>query len=116
KNPDLQFLQPLEKLNELIEIQQKMLQRCAAWLAENGFIIYSVCSLLKEEGENQITKFLRNNRSFRAIYPKNKYNLKKEGFEIQKDRGIRIMPFFEEKIGGTEGFYISYLQAKGNNK
>ena len=115
KNPDLQFLHPLEKLDELIEIQQKMLERCANWLTEDGAIIYSVCSLLKEEGENQITKFLKNNNCFRAVGPKNGGNLKEEGFEVQKDIGIRIMPFFEEKIGGTEGFYIAYLQAKGKN-
>ena len=115
KNPDLQFLHPLEKLDELMEIQQKMLERCAEWLIEGGSIIYSVCSLLKEEGENQITKFLNNNKCFRAVGPKNGGSLKEEGVEIQKDKGIRIMPFFEKKIGGTEGFYIAYLQAKGKN-
>ena len=41
--------------------------------------------------------------------------LKQDGLEVQKDRGIRIMPFFEEKIGGTEGFYIAYLQFKESN-
>ena len=42
KNPDLQFLNPLDKLEELLDIQQKMLERCSGWLADNGFIIYSV--------------------------------------------------------------------------
>ena len=115
KNPDLQFLNPLEKLDELMEIQQKMLERCAEWLIEDGSIIYSVCSLLKEEGENQITKFLDNNNRFSALDPKSGDNLKAEGIEIQKDRGVRIMPFFEKKMGGTEGFYIAYLHAKGKN-
>ena len=115
KNPDLQFLNPLEKLDELMAIQQKMLERCADWLKGDGFIIYSVCSLLKEEGENQITKFLKNNNRFSAVDPKNVDNLKEQGIESQKDKGIRVMPFFEEQIGGTEGFYIAYLQAKGKN-
>ena len=115
KNPDLQFLHPLEKLDELMGIQQKMLERCSDWLTEDGAIIYSVCSLLKEEGENQVAKFLKNNKRFRAVAPKNGGNLKEDGVEFQKDNGIRIMPFFKEKIGGTEGFYIAYLQAKGKN-
>ena len=113
KNPDLQFLEPLDNLSELIKIQQKMLERCAHWLTENGLMIYSVCSLLKEEGENQIKKFLSNNKSFNAVQPKKQDLLEQDGLEIQKDRGIRIMPFFEEKMGGTEGFYIAYLQATG---
>ena len=115
KNPDLQFLDPLQKLDELIKIQQKMLENCSRWLSKNGFIIYSVCSLLKEEGEIQIKKFLSNNKRFRAVEPiKNDY-LKQNGLEIYKDRGIRIMPFFEEEIGGTEGFYVAYLQLQGSN-
>ena len=115
KNPDLQFLGPLQKLGELIKIQQKMLECCSRWLSENGFVIYSVCSLLKEEGENQINKFLRNNKRFRAVHSIEQDHLRQDGLEIQKERGIRIMPFFEEKIGGTEGFYIAYLQVKGSS-
>ena len=114
KNPDLQFLDPVGKLNELIEVQQKMLERCSRWLTDNGFLIYSVCSLLKEEGENQIDKFLSNNKRFIGVHSVKKYQLKEYGLEIQKDRGMRIMPFYEENIGGTEGFYVAYLQAKGS--
>ena len=88
KNPDLQFLDPFQKLDELIKIQQKMLERCSCWLSENGFIIYSVCSLLKEEGENQINKFLSNNKSFNPVHPKYQDELEHAGLEIQKDRGI----------------------------
>tara|TARA_A100000164_G_scaffold325317_1_gene310315 strand:+ start:70 stop:1392 length:1323 start_codon:yes stop_codon:yes gene_type:complete len=115
KNPDLQFLDPLENLGELIKIQQKMLERCSHWLTENGVMIYSVCSLLKEEGENQINKFLSNNKRFSAVHPTKLEQLDQDGLQIQNNRGIRIMPFFEEKIGGTEGFYLAYLQAKGSN-
>tara|TARA_B100000963_G_C22330752_1_gene538541 strand:- start:262 stop:693 length:432 start_codon:yes stop_codon:yes gene_type:complete len=115
KNPDLQFLGPLEKLDDLLKIQQGMLECCSRYLSENGFIIYSVCSLLREEGENQIKKFLSNNKSFSAVNSIKQNHLKTDGLEILKDKGIRIMPFFEEKIGGTEGFYIAYLQGKGSN-
>jgi len=115
KNPDLQFLEPLENLGKLIKIQQKMLERCAHWLTENGLMIYSVCSLLKEEGENQINKFLSENKRFSAVHPTKLELLEQDGLQIQNNRGIRIMPFFEEKIGGTEGFYLACLQVKGSN-
>ena len=45
-----------------------MLERCSRWLTDNGFLIYSVCSLLKEEGENQIDKFLSNNKRFIGVH------------------------------------------------
>ena len=72
KNPDLQFLNPLDKLEELSDIQQKMLTRCASWLQDDGYIIYSVCSLLKQEGEDQISRFLKKNKEFCLIHPKKK--------------------------------------------
>ena len=115
KNPDLQFLNPLDKLEELLDIQQKMLERCSRWLKDNGFIIYSVCSLLKEEGEEQIKIFLKNDKRYSVVHPRTQSHIDQEGCEIQKESGVRIMPFFEENIGGTEGFYIAYLQLKGKS-
>ncbi|MDA9703014.1 RsmB/NOP family class I SAM-dependent RNA methyltransferase [Paracoccaceae bacterium] len=115
KNPDLQFLNPLDKLEELSDIQQKMLTRCASWLQDDGYIIYSVCSLLKQEGEDQISRFLKKNKEFCLIHPKKKGYLDQEGYENNKESGIRIMPFFEEGLGGTEGFFIAYLHLKGKS-
>ena len=89
-----------------------MLTRCASWLQDDGYIIYSVCSLLKQEGEDQISRFLKKNKEFRLVYPKKQGYLDQEGFEINKKSGIRIMPFFEEVSGGTEGFFIAYLHLK----
>ena len=37
KNPDLQFLNPLDKLEELLDTQKKMLDLCSGWLKDNGF-------------------------------------------------------------------------------
>ena len=115
KNPDLQFLNPLDKLEELSDIQQKMLNRCASWLQDDGYLIYSVCSLLKEEGEDQISRFLKKNKEFCLIHPQKKGYLDQEGYETNKESGIRIMPFFEEGLGGTEGFFIAYLHLKGKS-
>jgi len=115
KNPDLQFLNPLDKLEELSDIQQKMLTRCASWLQDDGYIIYSVCSLLKQEGEDQISRFLKKYKDFRLIHPQKKSYLDQEGYETNKESGIRIMPFFEEGLGGTEGFFIAYLHLKGKS-
>ena len=115
KNPDLQFLNPLDKLEELSDIQQKMLTRCASWLQNDGYIIYSVCSLLKQEGEDQISRFLKKNKEFCLVYPEKQGYLDQEGYETNKESGIRIMPFFEEGLGGTEGFFIAYLHLRGKN-
>ncbi len=115
KNPDLQFLNPIDKLDKLLYMQQKMLEHCSTWLTDSGFIIYCVCSLLKEEGEDQIIRFLRDNRRFCVVQPQKQGDLSQEGYVVQKEGGVRIMPFFAENIGGTEGFYIAYLRLKGKS-
>ena len=75
----------------------------------------TVCSLLKEEGEDQISSFLKKNKEFCLIHPKKKGYLDQEGYETHEKNGIRIMPFFEESLGGTEGFFIAYLHLKGKS-
>ena len=44
KNPDLQFLDPVDKLEELSDIQQKMLERCARWLQMMVFNLFCLLS------------------------------------------------------------------------
>ena len=61
-----------------------MLKRCASWLQDDGYIIYSVCSLLKEEGEDQISRFLKKNKEFCLVHPKKQSYLDQEGYEIQQ--------------------------------
>ena len=66
----------------------------------------------KEEGEDQISRFLKKNKEFCLIHPQKKGYLDQEGYETNKESGMRIMPFFEEGLGGTEGFFIAYLHLK----
>ena len=49
------------------------------------------------------------------VNPRTQGHSDQEGFDIQIESGVRIMPFLEENIGGTEGFYIAYLQLKGKS-
>ena len=77
-------------------------------LNTKGEIIYIVCSFLKDEGENQIFKFLDNNKNFYIKkFEKNNYNqldnlISKKGFfytmpkELQN--GVLIDGFFAAKL------------------
>ena len=72
KNPDLQFLNPIDKLDELSEIQEKMLDRCSGWLEDNGLQSILVAGYLKKDIESygvvKLTKrgkdYLNNPQSF----------------------------------------------------
>jgi len=64
KNPEIFFRQSIPDLDKLKKIQKNLLEKAKKLLKKNGVIIYTVCSFLKEEGEDQITSFLKKNSNF----------------------------------------------------
>ena len=55
RHPDV--LHRLPALGELAPLQKAMLERAAQWLTPGGRLVYAVCSLEREEGEDQATAF-----------------------------------------------------------
>ena len=55
RHPDVLHRTPA--LDELAQLQHAMLARAAEWLAPGGRLVYAVCSLEREEGEDQATAF-----------------------------------------------------------
>ena len=91
RKPDIKWNRKLEDVKEITEIQQKILTSCSKYLKPGGVLIYSTCSILKEENEDIINNFLKENREF----------------EIKENNLITILPD-EEK----DGFFICKLQKK----
>lgn len=59
RNPDLKWKFTIEKLEELIEVQEQIFTEALELIKPSGRIVYVTCSLLKEENINQIAKFCR---------------------------------------------------------
>lgn len=55
RHPDV--LHRLPALDELAPLQKAMLERAAQWLKPKGRLVYAVCSLEREEGEDQAAAF-----------------------------------------------------------
>lgn len=53
--------------NGLLNTQKKILNNANRLLKENGFIVYSTCSIFKEENMQQINTFLQENKNFELI-------------------------------------------------
>ena len=62
-----------------------------------------------------IEQFINQNKDFCIVHPTKQRYSDQEGYEIHRESGIRIMPFLEESLGGTEGFFIAYLHLKGKS-
>lgn len=65
--PDIKLkLQPKD-LDEIIDIQKDILNSSAKCLKSGGILVYSTCSLNKKENENQVDRFLKENKDFKLI-------------------------------------------------
>ena len=93
-------------VKELSKLQRKLLK--SAWQAvkQNGVIVYSTCTLNKEENEN-IIEWAMNELNLKVLdidlKIKNSIEIVSENLELKK--AIRILPSKE-----TEGFFIAKLK------
>ena len=74
RRPDALWNFSREKLRELVEIQSSILEHAALRTAPGGLLIYSTCSIEKEENSDQVAAFLKKHSDFtllseRQLYP-----------------------------------------------
>ena len=106
RKPEILIFQ--KSIRDLVINQKTALRKASKLIKKNGFLIYSVCSLIFEEGENQIENFLKRNRNFRRICLKKIFSKK---FDLHYKNGdIMTLPTNYRNEGGLDGFYISCLQ------
>ncbi|GFE70377.1 16S rRNA (cytosine(967)-C(5))-methyltransferase [Chroococcus sp. FPU101] len=59
KRPDLRFRQTPERINELVQLQQELLEQTASWVKPKGILVYATCTLNSVENERVIENFLK---------------------------------------------------------
>ncbi len=106
KKPEI--LVQKKDLTKLLQKQKLMLKNCSKNLKKNGYIVYSVCSIHSDEGQNQIESFLSENKNFSIVSPFK---------EIKKFKKKTKSPFFITtpdmiKKGSIDGFFIACLKKK----
>lgn len=89
RNPDAKWKLTMERITELIALQQKILQDYAVLVKSGGTLVYSTCSVFPDENERQIERFLKGN----------------EQFTLAEEKHIRT------GLTGFDGFYMAKLIA-----
>lgn len=109
RHPDIMHIKKESDIRSLTKLQSELLLSAWKFLANEGHLIYCTCSLEKEEGENQILKFVNENKN--AEIDKIKSGEAAELKElITKEGFLRIFPNHLNEIGGTDGFFIAKLK------
>ncbi|MEG1880148.1 MAG: 16S rRNA (cytosine(967)-C(5))-methyltransferase RsmB, partial [Oscillospiraceae bacterium] len=67
KKPDIKWRRKPEDIENLVAIQSRILEASSKYLKVGGEMVYSTCTILKEENQEQVEKFLENNSNFEKI-------------------------------------------------
>lgn len=99
-NPDIKINRTEENVEELKKEQYAILDTVKNYVKVGGYLYYSTCSVLKEENEGTVLKFLANNSNFTEI----KTDSKQKNYPMKV--GVSFLP--QDTYGN--GFYFCKLK------
>ena len=89
RKPDIKWQRKEDDITEITKIQLRILQVCSRYLKNGGDIVYSTCSILEDENDSIIDKFLEENKNFKVVNKKKIFPSKsQDGFYICKMKKI----------------------------
>ena len=107
KKPDIKFNKSLEDIEELVNIQRKILSASAYMVNENGILVYSTCTISKKENVENVKWFC----SEYGFTPEDISEFLPEGINCAtaKEGYIQLLP----QDYGTDGFFIARMRKNG---
>jgi 16S rRNA (cytosine967-C5)-methyltransferase len=107
RHPEILYRARPQIIADSAGLQQRLLGRAAEWVKPGGTLVYSVCSLEIEEGEQRLAAFLAARADFQ-IEPARPGEL--PAFAAPStDGSVRILPGLLEAEGGLDGFFMARL-------
>jgi 16S rRNA (cytosine967-C5)-methyltransferase len=94
RHPDVLHRTGRRQIAEMAELQARLLERAASWIKPRGLLVYAVCSLEHEEGEEQAAKV--------ELTPE---PIDLPGFPSTPEGWLRTDPGMAE--GGMDGFFVA---------
>jgi len=103
KNPDLKWKRGEEDIHRLSGLQSSILENVSRYLRRGGILVYSTCTVFREENEAVVERFLATHPEFRldridTILPEKFSALIKEGY-------LKTFP----PRGEMDGFFVARL-------
>ncbi len=98
RNPEARWRLTAEQLARLTALQARLLDLAAGLVSPSGRLVYVTCSLLDEEGADQVEAFLVRHPGWRAEAPSFPAG-------TPRGKGLRLSPHSD----ATDGFFIARL-------
>ena len=93
RKPEIRY-KHADEIETLTEIQKIILENSSKYVKKTGRLIYSTCTLGKEENQNIIEEFIKNNTEFNITYQKEYY----------------------PNVDKTDGFYVCIMDRNNDKK
>lgn len=106
RKPDIKWQKNKEDIEDIKKLQKQILNVCSKYLKKGGEIVYSTCSILKEENEDVIEEFLQKNTEFEIA----KYNLDNENYFSKFVKNNKYIQVYQNKE--TDGFFMCKMVRK----
>lgn len=90
RKPDIKLRCSPANIDEICEIQRKIMESCSKLLKLQGIFVYSTCTLNKKENEKQVQHFLVNNPNFICIEQKTIFPFEDSGDGFYMAKMIKI--------------------------
>ena len=105
QKPDLKLRVSESSIRELTELQEKLLDTVCGYVKPGGILVYSTCSVLKDENERQAERFLDRHPEFSETALPDSIP---ERFRKYQRRGLQLLEYRD----GLEGFYVIRMRKK----
>jgi len=105
RHPEVLYRARAAIVEESAELQARLLGRAAEWVKPGGSLVYAVCSLEPQEGEDRIEEFLAARPDYR-IEPAPALV---DGVTPHSRGWLRVLPGMIESRGGLDGFFTAHL-------
>lgn len=100
KKPDIRHKQPSD-IERLPGIQYAILSNCARYVRPGGTLVYSTCTLNREENEDNVRRFLSEHADFSPV----PITVSRKGI-VREDGMLTVFP---DDFPGCDGFFMAKL-------
>ncbi len=100
KKPDIKYNITKQGIENLRILQKKILETASEYVKKDGVLIYSTCTINKEENEDNIKEFLAKHKEFSIMQLDNQEN------NVNKDGFLQLLPINNQ----SDGFFIAKIK------
>jgi len=109
RKPDLKWSKSEEQIQNVTKVQREIIETVAPLLKPGGVMVYSTCTMSKEENEEMVKSFVKDHPEFQFDVNIQNYLPEVVTNKLDVSQGmVQILPHYFD----TDGFFISRLLKK----